>query len=449
MSRYVALPLLVLATVAYGAVAKAGNDAPPNYAETTITGDWGGYRSRLHNEGVTLTITQTSDFLGNVSGGLRTGAAYDGVFELQGDFDMDRLAGWVGGKIHVSGYSIQGEGLSERDLGNLLTVTSVEANDGLRLGELYLSQSFIDNKVTLKLGQILADQNVAISNTAGLFVNSTFGWPGLFATDLPGGGPAYPFAVPGIQVIVTPDDAWTLQAAIFNGSPTGSTSNGNANGLGFPVGNGILAVAEAEYAYTPGPTGHGLPGTYKVGAWFNTEKFDSLSTASNGVSLADPQSSGRPHRLSGDFAIYAIADQTLWQEPADSDSGLNGFVRAAIAPGQDRNIINWYLDMGLAYKGLVRGRDNDTVGVAFAYANIGGVADLARARNTFEDDSDPIPNSEAVVEVTYQAAITPSLTIQPFFEYVIRPGGNAPNPNKPNSSIQDAAVFGIRTAATF
>jgi porin len=448
--RYGAFVPLAFSLIFFGTAARADDNKPPSYAETTLTGDWNGYRNWLRDHGVTFTMTQTSDVLGNVSGGLRTGTAYDGVFQLQGDFDMDRLTGWTGGNIHISGYAIQGQGLSGKDIGNLLTVTSVEADPGFRLGEFYVSQSLLNNTVTLKLGQILADQNFAISNTASLFVNSTFGWPGIFAADLPGGGAAYPLAVPGAQIIVKPDDAWTLQAAVFNGSPTGSDPNGNANGLAFPIGDGVLAIAEAAYAYTPGKGDLGLPGTYKIGAWYNSESFDSLSTASNRVSLADPRSSGSPRRLSGDYAIYAVADQTLWQEPGTSDNGLNGFVRVAVAPQQDRNSMNWYLDTGLAYKGLLPGRDNDTAGVSFAYASMSsGMSDLVKAQNAFNQTSQPVPSSEAVIEATYQAAVTPWLSAQPFFQYVIRPGGNATDPDKPNSRIQNAAIFGLRVAATF
>lgn len=442
--------VLALAIAAHGAGARADDAAPPSYADTTLTGDWHGYRNWLRDQGVTFTMSQTSDVLGNVSGGLKRGTAYDGVFQLQGDFDMDRLVGWTGGAIHVSGYAIQGQGLSGKDIGNLLTVTSVEADPGFRLGEFYLSQSLMDDKVTVKLGQILADQSFAISNTASLFVNSTFGWPGIFAADLPGGGPAYPFAVPGAQIIVKPDDAWTLQAAIFNGSPTGSDPDGNANGLGFPLGDGVLAIAEVGYAYMPAKGGTGLPGTYKIGAWYNSEKFDSLTTASNGVSLADPLSSGSPRRLSGNFAVYAVIDQTLWQEPGSSDNGLNGFFRIAVAPQQERNSMNWYFDMGLAYKGLLPGRDDDTAGISFAYASMSsGMSDQVKAENAFNGTSQPVPSSEAVIEATYQAAVTPWMTAQPFFQYVIRPGGNAADPDKPNSRIQNAAIFGLRAVASF
>ncbi len=436
---------IVLAMILSGTGVNAAEEAPPSYSETTLTGDWNDYRSWLRDKGVIFTITQTSDWLGNVSGGVRTGTAYDGVFQLQGDFDMDRLTGWTGGKIHISGYAIQGEGLSKRNLGNLLTVTSVEADSGVRLGEYYIAQSLMKDSVTLKIGQILADQNFAISNTAGLFVNSTFGFPGLFAVDLPEGGPAYPFAAPGGQVIVKPDDAWTLQAAVFNGRPTT-----DANGFGISLGDGVLAIAEASYAYTPAKGDPGLPGTYKIGMWYNSETFDSLSTASNGVSLASPVASGSPMRRSGNYAIYAIVDQTLWQEPGSSDNGLNGFVRVAIAPEQDRNSINWYVDMGMTYKGLLPGRNSDTAGIGFAYAKMSNsVSNLAKADIAFSGMSQPISDYEAVIEVTYQAQVTQWLAVQPFFQYIIHPGGNAADPNNPGSAIGNAAVFGLRTAVTF
>lgn len=88
---------LVMAIAPWTTGALADDATPPSYAETTLTGDWNGYRSWLRDQGVTLTISQTSDALGNVSGGVRRGLAYDGLFELQGDFDLGRLAGWTGG----------------------------------------------------------------------------------------------------------------------------------------------------------------------------------------------------------------------------------------------------------------------------------------------------------------------------------------------------------------
>lgn len=77
------------------------------------------------------------------------------------------------------------------------------------------------------------------------------------------------------------------------------------------------------------------------------------------------------------------------------------------------------------------------------------MSDQVKAENAFNGTSQPVPSSEAVIEATYQAAVTPWMTAQPFFQYVIRPGGNAADPDKPNSRIQNAAIFGLRAVASF
>jgi porin len=77
------------------------------------------------------------------------------------------------------------------------------------------------------------------------------------------------------------------------------------------------------------------------------------------------------------------------------------------------------------------------------------VSNLAKADIAFSGMSQPIPDYEAVIEVTYQAQVTQWLAVQPFFQYIIHPGGNAADPNDPGSAIGNATVFGLRTAVTF
>lgn len=88
--------------------------------------------------------------------------------------------------------------------------------------------------------------------------------------------------------------------------------------------------------------------------------------------------------------------------------------------------------------------------MAFAYANISpSLAKNARINNLLSNAHDPVPNYEAALEITYQAAVAPWLSVQPFFQYIFHPGGNIANPLKPNSTIPDAAVVGTRVAMTF
>jgi porin len=58
---------------------------------------------------------------------------------------------------------------------------------------------------------------------------------------------------------------------------------------------------------------------------------------------------------------------------------------------------------------------------------------------------------EAVVEVTYQAAVTPWLSVQSFMQYIIHPGGNVPQPDgtAPTEPLRNATVIGLRTSVVF
>jgi len=412
----------------------------------TLTGDWGGTRTALKDKGVTVGLSWVMEGLGNTTGGIRQGAVYDGFTDLQIDFDLEKLAGWKGGRIRVAGYSTQGHGLTAKDIGNLLTVTSIEGEPVIWLGEVYLDQSFGD-ALSLRVGQLGVDQQFWINDTAGVFVNSTFGWAGINGVNLPNGGNAVPLPTPGVSLRWSPDAAWALQGAVYNGNPLGGKDN-NPNGLNFPVNDGVLAIIEASY--TSAPKG-GLSGTYKVGAWYNSESFDNLSMAANGVSLADPAASG-PARQSGMYELYAMVDHQLWVEPGASGEGLSGFFRIAVAPEQDRSSVTFYFDTGLAYTGLLPGRPNDILGLGFAYAGMSSaLADLDRATNAVSGIDGPVRDYEAVIELTYQAAVTPWLSVQPFFQYVIHPGGNIPSPlgTNPTQAMDNAAVFGVRSAVTF
>jgi porin len=63
----------------------------------------------------------------------------------------------------------------------------------------------------------------------------------------------------------------------------------------------------------------------------------------------------------------------------------------------------------------------------------------------------PIRDNETIIELTYQAQVTPWLIVQPDLQYVVHPGGNIPNPNVSgdNTPIKDALVMGLRTAIKF
>ena len=431
-------------------------DEPGFFDRETLTGDWGGLRKELRDKGVEFGAEYIGETQGVVSGGLRRGVIYEGRFEVSTDLDFEKLIGWEGASGHINAYQIHGRGLSREFLGNLMPASNIEAAPSTRLFDAWVQQNFAAGRASLRLGQLAADDEFLLSDTAGTFMNAAFGWTPFVANNLPSGGPAYPLATPGTRLAVMPAEEVTWLTGVFSGNPAGRPGDEdpqihNASGTTFSFEGGVLVMSEIQYALNQGKDAAGLPGTYKIGGFYHSGGFDDLRTDTLGLSLADPASSGMPRRHRGDYGVYAVADQMVWREPGSDSAGLNLFTRIGGAPA-DRNLISFYVDGGAAYKGLIAGRGDDVTAVAVAYAKLSGEArGFDSDVNAFNGTTGPLRDSETVVELTYDARICGWWRIQPDVQFVFNPGGNVADPNDPTgqSAIPDATVLGVRTAISF
>ena len=394
--------------------------------------------------------------LGSPTGGVRTGTIYEGRLKLLLDLDLEKAVDWSGASFHVNAYQIHGRGLSASNLrNNLLTVSNIEAERTTRLFDLWLQQKLLDDLVSVRAGQIAADDEFFTSLYASTLINSTFGWPAILAADLPSGGPAYPLATPGVRVALVPNGPLSFAAAVFNGDPAGPGPDNpqlrDASGTSFRIDDGAFTIGEAAYALNQEREAAGLPGTYKLGAWYHTGGFADQRFDTRGLSLANPASSGVPKSHHGDYGLYAILDQMVWRQPDTTNEGLGVFLRLAGTPS-DRNQIDFYADSGLAYAGLLPGREADVLALGFAYAQIGdSTRGLDADMRSFTGVNRPIGDSEIALEVTYKAQATPWWTLQPDLQWIRHPGGHSPDPTDPTGTraIRNAAVIGLRTSIAF
>jgi porin len=419
----------------------------------------GGLRPWLGNYGVTLSVQETSEYLRNLSGGVSREGAYDGLTQATLQVDTSKAFGLPGGTFNVSGLQIHGSNLTQRSLLALQSASGVEAEASTRLWELWYQQSLLDGRFDVKLGQQSLDQEFMISQYATPFMNATFGWPVLPAADLPSGGPAYPLSSLGVRFRAKASDAVTVLAGVFDGNPAGSNTGDpqkqNSSGTNFNLHNGALFIAEVQYAINQPPADpkapqpSGLPGTYKLGFWYNTQNFADLRHDTNGLSLANPASNGIPASHRGDYSIYAVADQMVWRPSADSPQSVGVFARVMGAPG-DRNLVDLGVNAGVTLKAPFKGRDNDVVGVAVGYARIGSSAQgLDQDTASFSAPSFPQRSAETVVEATYQYQVAPWWQLQADFQYFFRPAGGIPNPGNPSELLHNEAVVGLRTIVNF
>jgi porin len=431
------------------------------WERANLLGDMGGLRPILQRAGIALNLQETSEVLGNVTGGIHTGADYEGLTTAGLTLDTDKAFGWAGGTFNVSALQIHGRNLSADNLYNLQTASGIEANRATRLWELWYQQAFLDGKADIKIGQQSLDQEFLVSPSSNLFVNTMMGWPMVPSADLYAGGPAYPLSSPGIRLRVQPDDTWTILGGVFDDNPPGGPfaddsqlRGAEASGTRFNLGTGALWIGELQYAANQNPLkdcnnlGCGLPGTYKLGAWYDTAGFPDQRFDNTGLSLANPASSGIPRTDRGNFSIYGVVDQMVWRQSSGPRS-VNFFVRAMGAP-PDRNLIDFSINAGATLKAPFPGRDNDTFGIGYGWAHVSGSASaLDGDQARFTGTAFPVRSSEHFIEVTYQFQAAPWWQLQPDFQYVINPGGGIQNPQDTTQVIGDEAIFGLRTTITF
>jgi porin len=420
--------------------------------QDTATGDWGGLRTKLEDKGLEIFGGYTAEVWGNTTGGIKDGTVYTGLLDFGANLDLEKAIGWQGASVSTTWLWLSGRDASEDLVGNFLTISNIAGFNTLRVMELWFQQNLLDDKISLRLGQLTADSEFVISDYAGTFINGTFGWPAFMYMNLPAGGPGYPMGTLGARLAVTPVDWFTFQSAVFQGNVYDQNVNRHGFRWRLDGENGFLFLNEAQARWNHRDEETGLPGQAKAGMWIQTGQLaDTLAASTN----------------SGNYGWHFILDQMIYREPSaelppptgkskdgksvvdskggksfkepvkmeKSDQGLGFFGRIAFTK-EDRNFLNFYFDTGLTYKGLIPTRDNDTIGIAFAYAQLGNTA-----QNSLIDEGSVGVGAEMVLEATYQAQITPWLIIQPDIQYIINPGGT--------QDLGNAFVIGGRAAITF
>lgn len=409
----------------------------------------------LTSRGVNLSLAYRGEVLGDASGGMRRGAAYEGRVELRANVDLAKLAGWRGTTLHTSVYHISGYGQSTNYVGNFMDVSNIEARPAARLYALWMQKTLFGGAAAVRAGQLGADEDFLISNTSSRLINGTFGWAALAAADQTNGGPAYPLATPGIRLRLAPRRDLSFLLAAFAGNPAGSRCRTGPQrcdryGTTFSRRGRTLWMSELRYAVNQGTYSTGLPGAYKLGGWYEVgpfadERYGVLATGATS-SIASGATIG-PLNHDDDWGLYTVADQTLWH--ARDGRALSAFVRLGGAPA-DRNLVSLYVDAGLGLKGPFAARPCDTLTLGVAHAGISPDAvALDRDRRLFGEPDYPMRDYESVIEVSYVARMTRRLSLQPDVQYVIHPGGNIPDPNNPSHAIRNALVLGVRVSLHF
>lgn len=420
-----------------------------------LTRDWGGTRTALEQRGIDIGIHYIGETLSILSGGLRRGTAFEGRLELSVDTDLEKLMGWRGARTHIKGFQIHNaSGRNAADyVGSLADPSNIDALATTRLFTAWFEQDF-GNAGSIAFGLLAADDYFLVGRTAGGLINGTFGWATIASANLPSGGPAYPLSAPGVRVTLNATENLSIGAAVLSGDPAGRNCHNdnpqvcNKHGTTFSFSGGALWAFGLDYEVNREKDSKGLAASYKLGGWYHTGNFADqrygIDGAGNVITLALTPDQTQTHK--GNWGIYGIIDQMLWR---NGPSSISVFTRAGLVPS-DRNLVSWYVDGGIGFKGIFAGRPDDTLTLGVAHSHISHhAAQLDRDILALDGSPYPVRTGETVFEVSYIAHITPWWTIQPDLQYIVRPGGNVPDPLDPGRTVGNAFLIGARTTIAF
>ncbi len=434
-ARALARPALLATLVAARAATADGIVPIPAYAAERfelrpyLTGDWGGARTGLANAGVTLDLALTQLVQGVASGGLDGTTRYGGRVEALLNLDLDRMGALPGGLVTMRVESRYGNSVN-RAAGTVLPVADllyfpltnpVDEDIPATVTELLYTQ-FLSKELALFAGKFTvlgADSNeFAGGDGTSQFVGHPF--TSASVTSL-----FNPYSTLGAGVSVLPTPELSISSSVYASTDSSTTSGFDT------LDDGLVWSTAVAWQYRLGDLPGGVRATYQYAFDRNFVNFTGSLVTPAGVSIP----------VEGDsWCAFANAWQYLFTEEAPTGpvkvgdgrmdlQGVGLFVRAGFAD-PDTNPIRWIVSGGIAAKGLLPGRDRDTIGVGYAYSR---TSELPLVTTRF------IAESASRFEAYYDLSITPAADLA-FDVQVADPllGG-----------VENALVLGMRLRLAF
>ncbi|RDD79863.1 porin [Dyella tabacisoli] len=398
-----------------------------------LFGDWNGTRSRLADEGIRFEFGYGSEAAHNFTGGTKQITRYTDQWKLGSTLDLEKLWGWSGGTFQIMMTNRNGRNLgADAHIGNNQLIQEVYGRGQTwHLTVFALNQKFFDGKLDWRIGRLPVGEDFASFSCD--FQNLTFcgAPPGNIVGDYWVNWPTSQWAT---HLKLHTSEQTYVQIGAYQINPNYVNDRwARRNGwkLNNPGGT-TGALIPLEFGWTP--NANGLPGSYKVGAWYNNAGGSDLYYDVNRQPLAITGSAAlkRDFRYGG----YLSFQQQV------SGKGTTVFFNATQA---DRNTsaTDRQIAMGMEYKGPFN-RANDMVGFAIGASHANSrLAKYQRLYNQLHPNTPRLVKNgyEYVSELFYNWSPIPSINLRPNLQYILHPGGTRQNSN--------AFVLGLKTSVAF
>ncbi len=165
------------------------------------------------------SATYKGELVSNRSGGISQGTDFLGNLDLKLTLDTGKISGWQGGKFFLYGLYDHGGKPSQR-VGDAQVTSNIETPvTTFKLHEAYLEQTLPGDRMSLLLG--LHDLNASFysNESAGIFMNSSFGIGADLAQTGDNGPSIFPTTSMAVRLSGQVTDKLSLQAAVFDAIP--------------------------------------------------------------------------------------------------------------------------------------------------------------------------------------------------------------------------------------
>ena len=440
-----ACQLSAIAALSLGATSGYAADAFSTDSQW-MTGDWGGERTRLIEQGIDIKMDYVGEVGANLHGGYNDNrtARYSDQFGLGAALDLQKLLGWdnTQAKIQITnrnGQSISNDRVGDPRAGTLSSSQEVYGRGHMvRLTQLYIQHQLFDGKLDVKAGYFGEGED--FNTFACDFQNLAFcgSQVGNWATNIWYNWPVSQAAL-RVKYNLTPE--LYAQIGAYNQNPS-QLEHGNGFKLSGSGTKGTVLPVELVWS----PKVDGLPGEYRVGYYKSTAPADDLREDING---RDAATTGERYRVhNSKHGYWLVAQQQLTRHNGDASRGLNVAVNATFHD-KATNIVDNYQSLMFVYKGPFDARPKDDVGIGFARIHVNDEvkknAELANAAIGVTDYNDPLysplRSTEYNYEINYGFHVTNWLTVRPNLQYITHPGGV--------DQVDNALVAGLKIQSVF
>jgi porin len=210
----------------------------------------------------------------------------------------------------------------------------------------------------------------------------------------------------GARVKWTEPSGWYAQLGAYDVTPARKR---HSQGFNLDFSNTTGVIVPLEVGFVHGKTPKDYPGTYKIGAYYDS------STVSD---VGDPN-----HLVAGRTGGYIQAAQQIWKTHPGALQGLSVFAVATLSDPQT-GLFRTSYEAGLSWRDPLPGRNDDIVSFGWVQENIN-----SSLRWREERLGKPGQTNEQLFEVNYGWQAAPAVLVRPALQYAVRPGGYSTRPD--------------------